>query len=1038
MSLPSFSVRNSVLVNMLMILVIALGTFSLITLPRELFPQVRLNRVFVAIGFAGASPEEVERLITKPVEDEVKDVDHVDMLLSESLEGRSRFSIIFETIDEQEFRRVYQDLQREVDRVELPDGADDPVFFSLESSTWMPMASVVVSGDLSESRLKELAEDLEDEIENMPGVDDVTVSGTRDREVWVEVDPDKVYRYNLTLEQVAARLRRQNVILPSGTIDVGGYEYLVRSMEEFTNLDDIANVVIVEDRVGNHVRLADVATIRDTYEEPRSLSRLNGQPSVALAVYKRAEGNTLDLMEQIRLLAKQEEGQLPSGVHIDIIGDFSERIHNAIDRLSTSGLYGGTLVLFLLLIFLGWRNALFVFWGIPVTFLLTFAFVDLYGESMNEASLFALVLVLGMIVDDAIVVVENIARYLNRGFTPKEAATKGAEEVLWPVISSSLTTIAAFLPLMLLPGAIGDGMKVIPICVSFALIASLFESLVVLPSHVADLGRSDPRRRYSRTNRGIRFATARYRRMMGPILRARWVFLPVMFALIGSSFMVIQLVGVDLFEDDEFSLFMVRIWMPEGSRIQATEATARQYEEVAMTLPESEVASVATWVGRLDTESDRIIRKDVAQIVVHLVEPNELQRPIDAIIEDMKSRAKHLTGYQKVEYGKVNTGPPVGRAIEVKIKGDFFEELQVIAQSLKDYLAAIPGVHSVQDDLQSGKNEIRITVDKNRAHLFGLDSRDISRQVKFAFEGIPATVFREGDEEINVVVKFTPEARDSVDDMYNLKIPTVGGALIPFGQVADFVVEKGWSSISRFDGERSVTVSADVNSEITTPVEVTARLRDRFADVAQQYPGYRIDFRGEFREFEEAFNNITRLFLVGIILIYLILGAQFRSFLQPALVLFAIPFAFAGAMACLLINGYHFSINVMFGMVALSGVAVNDTIVLISFINNSRNRGASLYRAILVGAKRRLRPILLTTVTTVFGLLPMSMGWAGKSVVWMPLAGTIVWGLGVATLLILLVIPPLYAALEDVRKLFMGRAKAEPVPALAYVRAEER
>ena len=329
MSLPSFSVRNSVLVNMLMILVIALGTFSLITLPRELFPQVRLNRVFVAIGFAGVSPEEVERLITKPVEDEVKDVDHVDMLLSESLEGRSRFSIIFETIDEQEFRRVYQDLQREVDRVELPDGADDPVFFSLESSTWMPMASVVVSGDLSESRLKELAEDLEDEIENMPGVDDVTVSGTRDREVWVEVDPDKVYRYNLTLEQVAARLRRQNVILPSGTIDVGGYEYLVRSMEEFTNLDDIANVVIVEDRVGNHVRLADVATIRDTYEEPRSLSRLNGQPSVALAVYKRAEGNTLDLMEQIRLLAKQEEGQLPSGVHIDIIGDFSERIHNA-------------------------------------------------------------------------------------------------------------------------------------------------------------------------------------------------------------------------------------------------------------------------------------------------------------------------------------------------------------------------------------------------------------------------------------------------------------------------------------------------------------------------------------------------------------------------------------------------------------------------------------------------------------------------------------------------------------------------------------
>ena len=1039
MSLPRFSVRNSVLVNMLMILVIALGTFSLIRLPRELFPQVRLNRVFIAIGFPGASPDEVEKLITKPIEDAIRrGVDRIDMLLSESVEGRCRFSVVFDSIDEREFRRVYQDLQREVDRVDLPSAAEDPFFFSLESSTWMPMANVVISGDLSEARMKLLAEDLEDQIASMDGIDDVSVSGLRDREIWVEVDPDRAYRHNLALEQIAARLQRQNVLLPSGNIEVGDYEYLVRSMEEFSDLDDIANVVIVEDRVGNHVRLGDIATIRDTYEEPRALSRLNGKPAVTLSVYKRPEGNSLDLADQLRTLARVSEATLPTGVHIDVIGDFSERIENAIDRLTTSGLYGGTLVLFLLLVFLGWRNALFVFWGIPVTFLLTFAFIELYGESINEASLFALVLVLGMIVDDAIVVVENITRYLNRGFAPKEAAIRGTEEVLWPVISSSLTTIAAFLPLMLWPGTIGDWMKVIPICVSFALVASLFESLVILPAHVADLGESDFQRRNSRTNRGIRYMAARYRRIMGPVLRGRWVFLPLIFTAIGASFLVINLVGIDLFEDDEFSVFLVRIWMPEGSKVLATEAVVRQYQEVAMALPKSEVTSVVTMIGRLDTDTDRITRKDVGQLLVHLVEPNQRQRSVDEILNDMKSRTSNLTGYRRVEFAKVNTGPPVGRSIEVKVRGDNLEDLRTIGRKLEDYLDGVSGVHSIQNDVQSGKNEIRISVDKNRAHLVGLDSRDIARQVKFAFEGIPATIFRVEDEEVDVVVKFTSEARDSVGDIYDLMIPSVTGALIPFRQVADFVVEKGWTTINRFDGERAITVSADVNGEITTPVEVMQNLRDHFADIPQQYPGYQLDFRGEFREFEEAFEGITRLFLVGVILIYLILGAQFRSFLQPALVLFAIPFAFAGAMACLLINGYHFSINVMFGMVALSGVAVNDTIVLISFINNSRNRGVSLYRAILVGAKRRLRPILLTTVTTVFGLLPMSMGWVGESVVWMPLAGTIVWGLGVATLLILLVIPPLYAALEDVRKLFMGRPKAEPVPALAYVRAEER
>ena len=622
MSLPNFSVRNSVLVNMTMILVIVMGTYSLITVPRELFPQVRLNRVFILVTYPGASPEDVEKLVTKPIEDEIQDVDLIDIVLSQSLEGLCRINVVFESTTESDFHRVYQDLRQEVDKVDLPEEAEDPDYFSLESSTWIPMASVVVSGDLPERRMKELAEELEDEIEALSGIDSVTITGIREREVWVEVDPDKIHRYNLTLEQVAQIIERQNVALPSGRIEVGDYEYLLRSMEEFDNLGDIGNVVVIEDRVGNHIRLHDLAYIRDTYEEATSVSRLDGKLSVSLNIYKSPDGNTLDLVRDLRVLADDKERTLPEGVRVKVVGDFSGRIIGAIKRLTNSGMYGGTLVLFLLLIFLGWRNALFVLWGIPVTFLLTFTFIDLYGESLNEASLFALVLVLGMVVDDAIVVIENVARYLNRGLSPKQAAIKGTEEVLWPVFSSSLTTIAAFLPLMLLPGTIGEWMKVIPICVSFALLASLFESLVILPSHVADLGRSDLDRRYSRINRVIRYMAAHYRRLMGPLLRWRWVFLPTIFAIIASTLLVIPIVGVDLFEDDEFSMFIVRIWMPEGTRIDVTDALARQYEEAALQLPPEEVVAVNTQVGLLDTETDRVHGKDVAQVVVFLVEPD--------------------------------------------------------------------------------------------------------------------------------------------------------------------------------------------------------------------------------------------------------------------------------------------------------------------------------------------------------------------------------------------------------------------------------
>ena len=392
MSIPRFSVQNSVLVNMVMILIIALGTYALITLPMELFPQVKLHRVIIVVPFPGASPEEVEKLVVRPIEDEIQTLDHLDFYLSTSVEGLTTISVVFESINDEEFRAAYADLRRQVDRVDLPGEAEDPEYTSLESSTWMPTVTIAVSGDLPESRLKQIAEQMEDEVESMPGVDAVSLAGVREREIWVEVDPQKLYRYGLSLEELALRIARQNIGLASGNIRIGTAEYMVRSMGEFETLDDIRDVVIREDSVGNHVRIGDVAEVRDTFEEPVSISRYNGKPSLSLNVYKSPDGNTLDLVEKLEELAEEKERGLPADVDIALTADYSDRIVTSIERLVSSGLYGGALVLILLLVFLGLRNAVLVFWGIPITFLLTFTFLEYSDYSLNESSLFALTL----------------------------------------------------------------------------------------------------------------------------------------------------------------------------------------------------------------------------------------------------------------------------------------------------------------------------------------------------------------------------------------------------------------------------------------------------------------------------------------------------------------------------------------------------------------------------------------------------------------------------------------------------------------------
>ncbi|MBD3168448.1 MAG: hypothetical protein GF307_03125, partial [candidate division Zixibacteria bacterium] len=1012
-----FSIKNPVLVNVIMLGIVIMGAVSLTHLPPEAMPKIDMNWVFIVVTYPGVNAEEIEKLIAVPIEEEIEDVEHIESVSSVSSEGKCVLSVKFKMLDEDKFDRVYQDLRVEVDKVNLPEDADDPYVFDFSTYDFMPMINILMSGDLPEKQMNDYAEDLRDEIEGMKGISEVSIFGMREREIWVQVDPVKMQGYNLSFNDVVNVIMSRNLNVPGGTIDIGRKVYSVRTVGEFDKVEDIGKLVVRSNLMDSYVRIDDFAAVADTFEERLTTTRANGKQAIMLSVTKEPSGSTLELTDNIKALAKQWD-ERHQDMKILTTWDTSVYIRDILSKLRSNAILGLILVGITLFVLLGWRSATFAAIGIPVSFALCFIFMWQYGSSFNGTSLFGLVLVLGMLVDDAIVVVENAYRYIEAGIAPAKAALIGANEVAAPVISSVLTTIAAFLPLMLLPGIIGEFMKIVPVVVSFALAASLFESFVILPSHIADWSRPIKNKVKRKEWKPLRIIRRLHLKYLKTAIRRRYIVIAVIVILVPVSSFVVPLVGTDLFSDDEVSQFNIFMRMPAGTSLEATDNVVREIEKRALLLPAEELETVVGNAGLMQTETEWINASNVGQVIIDIVERRDRTRDTREIIQEMEEKCKDIPGIEYINFATVSTGPPVGKPVEVKVKGEFIDQLLEVSELVKQELRAMDGVYNVDDDFSFANTELTINVDEEKAALLGLNVAYVATNVRAAFEGITAGVYREGDDEIDIRVLFTEPGRDELADVGGLKIALPSGGSIPLSDVAGITSKRTYRDIRRFNEERAVTVSAEVEEGVTTPIEVNRELQASYYDkIGILYPGYKLDFEGEFKEFEEAFNNIGELFAFGLIIVYSILCAQFKSWLQPLIIMFTIPFAFMGAMFGLLVNQFPFSITTMYGIVALAGIVVNDSTVMIDFMNKRRMKGASRVTAILRSGKVRLRPILLTSITTIGGLLPMALGIGGKSAVWQPLANVIVWGLAVSTLLTLFVIPAIYAIAEDLRKL---------------------
>ena len=1015
-ALARASVNNPVAVNLAMLALLVAGVTVYRAMPREVFPDFSLNQVEVFTVFPGAAPEDIERLVTVPVEEAVEGVDGLDEMVSSSREGVSRVLLTLE--EGTEVGDFIEDVRAAVTRgdVELPEEAEDPWVREILST--FPVISVFVYGVASEEVLRELADDHRRRLDTLDGVSRVVFTGFRDRRVWIEVDPVALERYQVSLAQVGRAVREHARDTPLGSLTTDESDWLLRMDADLYTAEELREVPVLVQPDGGLVRLGDVARLSDTFERSLTRARFNGQPCFYMQIMKKDEGDSIEIARAVREYVDEAQARMPAGTAIGTNTDLSIYVANRLHVMKQSGALGAVLVLAALLLFLNLRVALVTGVGIPVAFLGGILLAGLFGVTMNMITMFALIVVLGMIVDDAIVVGENAFRLMEEeGMSPEEAAVEGTAQVGAPVLATVLTSVAAFLPVLLLDGTTGQFMRPLPLVVSFCLLISVAEALLIMPAHIAHWTRQRKLAGGESSERPDRWylpLRAAYVRTLGWCLRWRYVTLAagvVCAVVIGA--IARWWIPFVFFDDFESKLFYVSLRTPSGTSLDDTEEVAIEVERIALALPTSEVESVNTLLGVSASDSTHYeIAQNLAQVWIELSEVDRRERTSAEIVEGLRRSIDALSvSLESYEIAQPQSGP-TGRAIELAVRGPELEVLRELSEELQTELATYAGTRDIHDNLDLGKRELSVEL-TDRGRTLGLTEELLAAELRTAFEGSTHARFRRGKDDVEVVVKLPERIREHRGELEELRVSTPGGERVPLASVARIVEGTGPSVITHRDRERAVTVSADVNKEEGNSTAILADLVPRTADLWERYPGYSLSIEGDYEETRRTLDGLETAALLSIVVIYFLLGTLFRSFLQPVVIMFIIPFAAIGMVGGHWVMGRPITMMSLIGLLALTGVVVNDSLILVDFVNVRRRAGAALLDALVDAGRARFRPIVLTSVTTMLGLTPLTFFVSGQARFLQPMAISIFFGLAAATWLVLLLVPVCYAVLED-------------------------
>ena len=1028
-----WATNNRVFANLLMMVLILLGVISLFQIKSELIPQFSLDRVLVRVVWEGASPEEVEEGACIKVEEAITGIEGIETITSTAIEHNCQVIAELESWVK-ETRVVMDDIKNAVDRVDtFSSDIDRPVVSEIKRVD--QVLDLALYGDVTEVALKRTAEEIKDELVNIPGISQVVISGLRDWEISIDVSEATLRRYGLTFGQLANTIRKNVLELSGGDIRSADQRIRIRTLGKRYTGPEFENLEILTRKDGTILRLKDIARVVDGFEDNDKSGRFNGKPAALIIINKTEDEDSLDIAEKVRAYAAQKQKLLPEGMALTPWADTSRMIRDRLDLLLRNGRIGLTLVFLSLWLFLNVRLSFWVAMGIPVSLMAALGIVTVAGGSLNMITMFAFIMVLGILVDDAIVVAENIYARMKKGEDFIQAAVEGTVEVAWPVVATVTTTIVAFMPLFWVEGTIGKFMAIIPVAIIAALVASLVESLFILPSHLGHWLRPPrngnlPARMRARIDGFVDWWIERvYTPFLRFALEARYLVLAVaivMFA-VTMSLTVGGYVRFLFFPKFDADFIQAKVLFPEGTPIGQTAEAARRIERSARAMEkffrsktgEPIVRHAFTILGEQVSGPNRIDASgsNVAQVILELL-PSERRGIASA---EIINRWRNLTGAIPDALG-LNFGGttvhPGGRPIEVRFAGNDIAELRRAAESLKAELKKYPGVYEIEDDFRPGKLELRTEL-KPQARVMGVSLQDLASQLRSRFFGLEVLRIQRGRDDVKVKVRYPPEERKTLGNVENIRIRTLSGAEIPFYEVANVRIKRGVAEIKRIDRKRVVTVTAEVDEVIANPAEILSSLHGEFFPaLLKRMPGVQLRFEGQARETKESVGSMMRGFIFAVAVIFMILATLFRSYFQPLVVMSAIPFGVVGAVWGHVIMGFDMSIMSLMGIVALTGVVVNDSLVFLDFVNRFVRSGMKIEEALMRAGASRLRPIVLTSLTTVAGLGPMLLERSFQAQFLIPMAVSLCFGLIFATAITLVLVPVISLIGNDIVRLW--------------------
>ncbi len=1050
-SIARWSVEHRVTVNLLMVFIFVVGIMSLTRMKREMFPHFSLDLISIQVVYPGASPEEIEEGIVVKIEEKVKSVEGVKRVISTAKEGVA--TVLLEVKEDvEDVQKVVDEVKTLVDTIDtFPDEVETPVI--QEVTVREEATNIAVYGDVSERTLRHVAERVRDDLLSSKHISQVNLAGVREYEISVEISEENLRRFGLTFDEVAAAVKTGSLDLPGGVIRASGGDVLIRAKGQRYTGREFEDIPLITLPDGTIVPLGEVGRVIDGFKDTVQKGRFNGKPSALVQVRKTRDEDIINIARTVKRYIEENRDKLPAGVSMARWADLSFLVQDRINLLVRNGIQGIILVFLCLALFLRMGMAFWVALGIPISFMGAFCVLYWLGASINMISLFAFIMTLGILVDDAIIVGENIYAHYERGKPPVRAVIDATSEVGAPVVMAISTSVVAFIPLLYISGIMGKFIKILPMAVITILIVSLFEAFVILPAHVAETLERDHRRvkakkrlhtrLLDRIQEGLQYTI---KRIYGPALR--WVLKNRYFTFtlgLGVLIMIIGLVAgrhvpFVLFPKPDSNYIQAEFSYPLGSSVSVTEATVEKIEQA---IPQLNKEFSESFAGGKDIVlysfglvgmvarahfGGTELGGHSGQVFLELVPSEDRSVTATAVVNRWRSLVGEIPGTDQLSFSTLSGGPG-GNPIEIQLLGDDFNELKGAAEELKTELRKYQGTFDIADNFRPGKVELKVRA-KETARPLGITLAGLARQVRQAFYGEEAVRIQRGRDDVKVMVRYSEPERRTLGTIEEMRIRTPTGKEVPLSEVASLTYGRGYSVVNRVDRQRQITVVSDLDEEVANAERIIRELDSGFLpDLVKRHPGIRYAFEGQKQRASESVSSLFKGFIIAVLGIYLLLATQLRSYVQPLVILTALPFGMVGAILGHLVMDLPITLLSLFGMVALSGIVVNDSIILLDFINRAIREGTPLAQAVEESGKARFRPVILTSLTTVAGLLPLLLERSFQAQFLIPMAVSIAFGLMVATVLTLLFVPTLYLIVAETTSLLRRFLGLGPGPA---------